>query len=100
MSNDVDTSPLIINAAASPVGVISGYVLSIYWYRPLTVGHMAIVQDENDRDIARFRCEAVDQSQILRVERAVEELNVPTLESGILYIYMRREWHKKLDGGV
>jgi hypothetical protein len=92
VANDVTMSPLIIDTPASPVGVISGHVTSIYWYNPTTVGHAAVVQDENNRDLARFRCEVANQSQVLHVDRGVVVLNVPTLDSGVLYIYMRTAW--------
>ena len=88
MSNDISASPLIIDTVGSPVAILVGYVGTIYWYSPTTIGHEAVVQDENDRDLAHFKCEAANQSQLLRVDRLVHELNVPTLGSGVLYIYM------------
>ena len=97
MANNVTTSPLIIDTVASPVGTTSGYVEYVYWYNPTSIGHVAVVQDENDRDIARFRCEVANQSQILHVGRDVGEINVPTLGSGTLYIYLRRTWHRKFE---
>ena len=88
--NDILASPLIVDTPESPLSNSPSYVMSIYWYNPTTIGHEAVVQDENDRDLAHFKCEAVNQSQVLRVDRDVVELNVPTLDSGVLYIYIEK----------
>jgi len=92
MSNVITNNPLVIDTASS-TAVTSGTFVAwmIRWVGATTAGHTASIQDKNGN--VRWASEAsganyVEETHFEAKPQIFEGLKVPTLASGIVYIYV------------
>ncbi len=92
MSNDITANPLYIDtAAAGSVTTITFVITKVRWVGATTAGHTVSVRNGNSQVL--FAAEATGanytESEHFDPPLIVESLIVPTLASGILYIYCK-----------
>lgn len=90
MANSLTKSPLIVDTAAGTMVTTKNLtVRAIRWVDATTAGHLAVIQDVDSRVI--WSCAATGdgfthESNIgLKISGGFK---VPTLDSGILYLYL------------
>ena len=94
MANNFVSNPMVITATfstAQTVGPSNDSIAldEIYWYNPGTIGDTFNVTLGDGTQTIRFgRCEVANQSQLFQMYgRRVNQIQVPTLASGTLYVY-------------
>lgn len=97
MANTYATNPIKIDTAFSTSYKANGgmptsgalYLDEIYWYKPVTPGTDTFTMNDNGGNTLRQgQCETANISQKFSMYgRMISDFSVPTLSSGILYIY-------------
>lgn len=88
MANDLTDNPYIIDTASAAVLVAGRLrIKSIRWVGASVAGHVAEIQDSNNRVIWRSQATGANNVEGQIIERVWENgFRVPTLQSGTLYI--------------
>lgn len=101
MANNFLSNPIVINAVMSGTyqsNIAAIYqrpylrIEKVYWEGPITIGDQAVLQDGAGNIILPLRCESPAQSQVVDWSanpKSIRDFQVVTLDSGILYIYLR-----------
>lgn len=81
--------PIAVSSASSTVKNGEIRFKMAYWFNPTNIGDAVSVQDSNSNVIWEGRCEVANQSQVITFPReiCVNGYKVPTLDSGVLYLY-------------
>lgn len=90
MSNDITNNPLVVDTAgATAITTVTFVATKVRWVGATTAGHTVSVQ--NNSGIAKFAGEATGanytESEHFDPPLIFEGLKVPTLASGVIYIY-------------
>ena len=64
-----------------------GFISHIIWLNPTSAGHLAVVKDLGGKEIASFRCESANESQVYPVLGHYDGIVIDDLDSGTIYIY-------------
>ena len=63
-------------------------IRNIYWYRPLTAGHLLNMLTANNREFISFYCDVGDRSQnIFMGGQPIEGMKINDMDSGTVKIY-------------
>ena len=89
MANDLTGNPLKIDTAAAGVDIARRlYVKSIRWVGATTAGHTAILKDAAGRVIWESVAAGANHVEDDLIEEWWDEIDVDTIASGKLYIYL------------
>lgn len=90
MANSLIHSPYIIDtAAADMVSIVTLTIQAIRWVGATTAGHTAVIQDADGRVLWSGIAGTTNWDEESRIpHRWPGGFKVPTLASGILYIYL------------
>ncbi len=93
MANSFD-NPIIIDTAegslALPIFRSSKpiAVKRVVWKNPTNIGDVLLIKDALGNVIVNTTCEVANQSQMFLIEHTFDGLFVPTITSGIAYIFL------------
>jgi hypothetical protein len=82
-------TPIMITATTAAAVIGEMRIGSIYWFNPISVSDLAVLQDADGNSLWSGRCENANQSQLMPIPApfTVRGYACPTLTSGTLYIY-------------
>ncbi len=89
MANDISERPWVIDTpGATLLWEANVKIAYIKWHRPTTINHTFQIQNINSKVVLEGEAEAALGSQVYLINDWWHGLKVPTLASGILYIYI------------
>lgn len=91
MANDLSGKPIVVDTVDNNIApkMKPIFIERIVWHEPVTPGDDLVINDANDRPIVVAECEIADQSQVFYINQVWDGLRVPTIGSGIAYIYWK-----------